>query len=865
MAEPCLAACHRVPFPDSKMTIRRVHTHGRFLLHGSEKLHFCGVTYGPFGALGSEGEYHNRKCVQRDFAQMHLANINAIRTYTAPPMWLLDCAEEHGLRVMVGTAWEQHVTFLDDAKLSCRIAQRIGSAVKELAGHPAVLCYSIGNEIPASIVRWHGRRRVETFLRELYWRAKDADPEGLVTYVNYPSTEYLQLPFLDFVCFNVYLQSNERLAAYLARLVNLAGERPLVMGEIGLDSRRNGEQAQARLLQQQIRIASEAGCAGTFVYSWTDEWHRGGVEIHDWDFGLTRRDRTAKPALAAVAKMYAEVSRGPEAQWPRVSVVVCTYNGCRHLADTLSALERLDYPDYEVIVVDDGSTDATSEIAAQYDVRLIRTGNRGLSSARNTGLHAASGEIVAYIDDDAYPDSEWLKRLAMVFLNSDYAGVGGPNLPPAGDSLVAECVAHAPGGPIHVLLSDTEAEHIPGCNMAFRRTHLAAIGGFDPQFRAAGDDVDVCWRIQQQGWKLGFSPTATVFHHRRGSLRAYWKQQVGYGKAEALLERKWPDKYNAVGHLTWVGRVYDARGATPLWWCRDRIYQGTWGTAPYQRLYQPAATLLGDLPLLPEWYLIVAFFGLLSLIGVTWRPLLAAIPLFLFAAGSSLLQAAVNAAIASSCIISKVRGTEWKAFAIGMILHLMHPLARLYGRLKYGLHPWRQRGAPHISMPRSHNLSVWTEEWRSPENWLRDVHMRVRSGGTAVSSGGDYDDWDLQVEGGILGGVRTLMAVEEHGGRFQMLRFKIWPRCSSRGLFTCALLASLAIAAAWDHAWTAAAVLGGISLMAGRRLLHECTAAMHKLGEAVKNVHSPTGTTAPLIATAEGSQRVEVDVVHDLP
>jgi len=117
-------------------------------------------------------------------------------------------------------------------------------------------------------------------------------------------------------------------------------------------------------------------------------------------------------------------------------------------------------------------------------------------------------------------------------------------------------VANAPGGPIHVLLSDNVAEHIPGCNMAFRKDRLQAIGGFDPQFRRAGDDVDVCWRLQAKGWTLGFSAPAMVWHHRRNSIRAYLRQQIGYGDAEAMLERKWPEKYNAAGHVSWSGRLY---------------------------------------------------------------------------------------------------------------------------------------------------------------------------------------------------------------------------------------------------------------------------------------------------------------------
>src|SRR5207253_10734850 len=138
--------------------------------------------------------------------------------------------------------------------------------------------------------------------------------------------EYLDLPFLDLVCFNVYLESQDRLKAYLARLQNLAGNRPLLLGEVGLDSRRHGEVSQAQVLEWQIRTAFAAGCAGAFVFGWTDEWYRGGYDIADWDFGLTRRDRQPKMALATVRQAFAADPVPLKAPCPRVSVVVCSYN-----------------------------------------------------------------------------------------------------------------------------------------------------------------------------------------------------------------------------------------------------------------------------------------------------------------------------------------------------------------------------------------------------------------------------------------------------------------------------------------------------------------------------------------------------------
>src|SRR5438132_126654 len=274
------------------------------------------------------------------------------------------------------------------------------------------ICYGIGNEIPASIVRWHGRRRVEKFIERLYRIAKDEDPDALVTYVNYPSTEYLRLPFLDFPSFNVYLESPEAFEDYLARLHSLSDDRPVLLAEIGMDSLRNGTEKQAATLERQVRTALRVGCAGVVVFAWTDEWYHGKYLVEDWAFGLTTRDRTPKPALHAVSRAFAEAPFPPDLRWPKISVVVSTFNGAATIRDTLAGLEHLDYPDFEVIVVNDGSTDATPQIASEYRVRLITTRNQGLSAARNIGIRASTGEIVAFIDDDAYPDLHWLRFLA---------------------------------------------------------------------------------------------------------------------------------------------------------------------------------------------------------------------------------------------------------------------------------------------------------------------------------------------------------------------------------------------------------------------------------------------------------------------
>ena len=799
---------------------------GKFLFAGDDKLYVRGVTYGTFRPNEDGDEYPAVDIVERDFARMAACGVNAVRVYTVPPPWLLDSAWRHGLRVMVGLPVERFVGLLTDKKDGLgHLETLVRAGVRACRGHPAVLCYAMGNEIPAPIVRWHGGRRMVGVIERLYRVAKAEDPAGLVTYVNYPSSEYLQLPFLDLVCFNAYLESQKRFAAYLARLQNIAGDRPLIMSEIGLDSLRHGERTQAQVLERQIRTAFASGCAGAFVYAWTDEWHRGGEDVDDWAFGLTCRDRRPKKALTAVREAFAEVPFSQDLPSPRISVVVCTYNGGTVIRDCLEGLRKLDYPNFEVIVVNDGSTDNTAAVLGEYDFRVITTENRGLGSARNTGMEAATGEIVAYLDDDAYPDPHWLTYLAATFRSTKHAAVGGPNIAPPGDGWIAECVANAPGNPAHILVSDQEAEHIPGCNMAVRKACLQAVGGFDPQFRVAGDDVDLCWRLRERGLTLGFSPGAMVWHHRRNSVRAFWKQQVGYGRSEALLERKWPEKYNVAGHVSWSGRIY-GKGLAHVLGRPSRIYYGRWGSAPFQRLCEPPASGLLSLPVMPEWYLVIIALIALSALGTVWPPLLFALPVAAWAVAFPLLQAGVSAARASFAGAHRSGAVEmFRLRGLTAFLHLLQALARLRGRLAGGLTLWRRRRMRGLAFPRPRTFRLWTGQWQAHEERLRSLKVALAKH-AIVLGGGDYDRWDLEIRGGMFGATRALMAVEEHGHGQQLLRLRAWPKCSPMGATLSLVFAALSVGAAIDPSWPASAVLGMTALLLALRTVQECAASM---------------------------------------
>jgi O-antigen biosynthesis protein len=805
------------------MSAPRPLIHGRSIILGCEKLHVRGVTYGTFSPLdGSSFPARERVCA--DFEAMAGAGINAVRTYEPPPGWLLDLAQAHGLKVMVGLAWEQHIAFLDDPGRAKAIAARVADQVRACEAHPAILCYAVGNEIPAPIVRWHGKRPTERFLERLHWAVKEEDPEGLSTYVNYPSTEYLELPFLDLAAFNVFLEEECAFESYLARLQNLAGDRPLLITEAGVDSRRGGEEAQAEALAWQVRHAFGTGAAGVFVFSWTDEWHRGGHEVLDWDFGLVDRERRPKPSLSTVRQAFAEApfpSSGPS---PRISVVVCTHNGAGTLPECLGRLGGLRYPNYETIVVNDGSIDESGDLARSYGVKVIETPHRGLSFARNVGIEAATGEIVAFLDDDAYPDHDWLHYVAASLRDGANVGIGGPNIPPPEDSFVAECVAAAPGAPIHVLTSDREAEHLPGCNMAFRTAALREVGGFDERFRAAGDDVDLCWRLQDAGETLGFSAGAVVTHRRRDTVRRYLKQQFGYGKAEALLEQKWPNRHNRAGYLRWAGRIYDGASADPAR-RRARIRYGPWGSGLFQSIYEPAPGKLSGLMLMPESYLLVMGIGVLAALGTMWSELLLALPVFALGVFGILWRAFASGWRAHRPAMGRSARDLLRRRLLTGALFFLQPLARLAGRLLNGLSPWRRRAGRSRAVPLPRTVCIWTERWRAHSQRLGELQQLLVDDGAIVKGGGAFDRWDLYVRPGPLGGARLRAAVEEHGEGKQLTRIKVWPRLS-RAAAAILVLLSFSVLAWLDGELPLAISLALLAAVPTLLAVADCSAAV---------------------------------------
>ena len=552
------------------------------------------------------------------------------------------------------------------------------------------------------------------------------------------------------------------------------------------------------------------------------------IEIEDWNFGLVDRERQPKPALTAVGQTFADApfSADARAAWPRVSVVVCAYNAADTIGECLTSLDTLDYPDFEVIVVNDGSTDRTGDLAhawasaersgddALIDRRIIDIPNGGLSNARNLGLSHATGAIVAYTDADVRVDPLWLAYLVQPFVTSDVVGSGGPNICPPDDPRIAQCVARAPGGPTHVLLDDRIAEHVPGCNMAFRRDALLEIGGFNPIYLRAGDDVDVCWRLQARGWRIGFAPAALVWHRHRASIKGYWRQQVGYGEGETWLALKHPGKFIG-GDMLWRGRIYSSLPFVRALY-RDRLNTGTWGTAAFPSIYNVGASGLTFLPASAGWLVLVLTLMLAgALLEVPYHD--AARAAFILGSAGLLTSVIRCMRFASQADFPAARLRDRLLVAA---LHLIQPLARLRGRIRghvaaptdltASAAATTVRALPSLGRAVALTAGVrlerkfWSEAWTSLPTLLDQLVNALRSqrgAGRIDIDEGWSQRWDVALPIGGFARLEARGLVEEHTRGACLVRMTTRIRPTGSGLAGLLFLAGAIMAAMLLERW----------------------------------------------------------------
>ncbi|MEM7383922.1 MAG: glycosyltransferase, partial [Verrucomicrobiota bacterium] len=527
---------------------------------------------------------------------------------------------------------------------------------------------------------------------------------------------------------------------------------------------------QRETLLWEAEEARAAGVAGNIVYAYTDEWFNAGAEVEDWAFGLVRKDRTEKPAAVALGRWLQQTPPPligePSDKRPLVSVVVCSRNGHGFLPACLKSLRDQDFPELEILLIDDGSEPPLESLGADSeDVRVIRQEHRGLSVARNRGFAEARGEIIAYTDDDCVADREWVTRLVLALSNHRWDAVGGPNIPPPTTDPIKRSLGLAPGNPVQVLLSDEEAEHLPGCNFAVTRAAFSALGGFAERYWTAGDDVDFCWRLRDAGFQIGYAPTAFVWHHPRSKIDAYFRQQKGYGRAEALLMDDHPKRFARSGGALWTGRVYQNSpswelGGTPI------IYHGRFGNALFQSVEGQrweGLTRWKDLVLSWPWIAValsLLVFGLL-LPGLAFIGLIALAGTLAFG-----LDQARNVA---------VRREDRKPlpFAVLTGLQCAQPALRQAARI------FHQSPRPEQRPIFSSTLSFWNPNGVSRETWLDGLQTRLpdEPGSRPTQAPGrGWDFWDFPLPDSPFCQFRVSTTSEAHDGpaRLNRLRTDAW-------------------------------------------------------------------------------------------
>jgi glycosyltransferase involved in cell wall biosynthesis len=721
-----------------------------------------GVSYGPFQPNSRGEPFPEDERQVADLRHIVALGFNTVRIYELPTPALLRETAALGLRLIVGIPWMEHVDFLSDHALRRDIKRHIAETTKRLRVHECIAGFLIGNEIEKTLVRWMGPERVRDFIETLIETARSHAPHTLISYATYPSTEYLVPRNADFLAVNVYLESREAFTACLSRLQNLAGNKPLLITEFGIDVKKHDAERQAEVMRWQHDCLLQSGCAGGVWFAYTDEWHRGGREIADWSFGITDRERNERPACTTSRDL--TVKLPVPANPPRISVIVCTRNGDHLLPNCLKSLAALNYPDYEVLVIDDGSRDATAEIAQGFEhVGYHHQEHAGLSVARNLGAKLATGSILAYTDDDCRAHADWLLHLSHAFADNSVVAAGGPNIPPPPLTRTEHIVAAAPGAPAHVLLNDTEAEHLPGCNLAIRKSTLEHIGGFRAEFMAAGDDVDVCWRLREHG-VLRFVPGAMVWHHRRFTVKAYLRQQFGYGHAEALLMKAHPARFGPLGGARWRGGIYGDRlpADHPV---EGSIFHGPFGLGAFQTIYAS--------PTFRWWEWLTGLLWLAVLVAalICQQPWIA-LGSLLFAVWSAWRVSTHNANAAGLHGVHDRLLLWW----LSWMQPLVREWARLIGMLKLGARPSWKPTLPEIMPPEMPHkqaitlgtLKFWSETGLTRDEWLDGLRRALKASHIIFRQDDGWRWFDVETwPNGSLS--RAFLSVTEYHGEGRCL------------------------------------------------------------------------------------------------
>ena len=253
------------------------------------------------------------------------------------------------------------------------------------------------------------------------------------------------------------------------------------------------------------------------------------------------------------------MARHSSKQKTHITVILCTIGRANSLKNALKYIEKLKYPNFDLVVVQNGPSAETTAVLAHFKehskihCRVVQEDRRGLSFARNRGVLESTGEILAFTDDDCYVATDWLDRIAEAFKDPDVGFVGGRVL-----------LFNPEDAPIAIQLSETHkiyrperyvtAGEIHGANMSFRRRVFDRIGGFDTRLGAGRklcpEDSDALNRAAAAGFTGVYDPRVVVSHHhgRRGEAAAAMDKVYALGRGALMMKI-------LLGHCTWRQKI----------------------------------------------------------------------------------------------------------------------------------------------------------------------------------------------------------------------------------------------------------------------------------------------------------------------
>jgi len=236
----------------------------------------------------------------------------------------------------------------------------------------------------------------------------------------------------------------------------------------------------------------------------------------------------------------------------RLSVVIPSLNSEETIHYTLKSLltNDLQRERYEVIVADGGSTDQTLERVTKFPVRIVRCEKTGIGVQRNIGIVKAKYDVVCFVDSDCKVPRNYLRKISDYFdLHPEVDGIGGPVLPWIYDGVndwsrfIEEIFFEACDFPAEETSIGPREEvwthTLKGANFAFRKAALIFVGGFEETMR--GEDIEICWRLVENGKELRFVPGLKVFHHIAGDLYGIFNHSFRWGGDCMALRRKYPE------------------------------------------------------------------------------------------------------------------------------------------------------------------------------------------------------------------------------------------------------------------------------------------------------------------------------------